>query len=59
VILPDLNAGCSMADMANVDQVEESWDEIAAITARVINELPPRKEPPKTLPPLRRLNRAS
>ena len=29
VILPDLNAGCSMADMANIDQVEEAWDEIA------------------------------
>src|SRR5471032_1238021 len=33
VILPDLNAGCSMADMANIDQVEQTWDEIAAITA--------------------------
>lgn len=26
VILPDLNAGCSMADMAVLDEVEESWD---------------------------------
>src|SRR6266498_4589818 len=25
VILPDLNAGCSMADMADLDQVEEAW----------------------------------
>jgi quinolinate synthase len=33
VILPDLNAGCSMADMANLEQVEEAWDEISAITA--------------------------
>jgi quinolinate synthase len=33
VILPDLNAGCSMADMADLDQVEEAWDAIAAITA--------------------------
>jgi len=33
VILPDLNAGCSMADMADIDQVEEAWDEIGAITA--------------------------
>jgi quinolinate synthase len=33
VILPDLNAGCSMADMADIDQVEEAWDAIAAITA--------------------------
>src|SRR5438067_9764721 len=33
VILPDLNAGCSMADMADIDQVEEAWDDIAATTA--------------------------
>jgi quinolinate synthase len=32
VILPDLNAGCSMADMADLDQVEEAWDELADIT---------------------------
>jgi quinolinate synthase len=32
VILPDLNAGCSMADMADIDQVEEAWEEIAAVT---------------------------
>ena len=25
VILPDLSAGCSMADMADIDQVEEAW----------------------------------
>jgi quinolinate synthase len=28
VILPDLAAGCSMADMANVDQVETAWNEL-------------------------------
>ena len=32
VILPDLNAGCSMADMADLDSVEEAWDELAAVT---------------------------
>src|SRR5436189_6252681 len=26
VVLPDLAAGCSMADMASFDQVEECWD---------------------------------
>ena len=26
VILPDLSAGCSMADMAAIDQLEEAWD---------------------------------
>jgi quinolinate synthase len=25
VILPDLSAGCSMADMADIDQIEEAW----------------------------------
>ena len=26
VILPDLNAGCSMADMADIESVEEAWE---------------------------------
>ncbi len=30
VILPDLNAGCSMADMASLDQVEVCWEEISS-----------------------------
>ena len=32
VVLPDLNAGCSMADMADLDSVEEAWDALAAVT---------------------------
>jgi quinolinate synthase len=32
VILPDLNAGCSMADMADIDSVEEAWEAIASVT---------------------------
>jgi quinolinate synthase len=32
VVLPDLNAGCSMADMADTDQVEECWEALAAVT---------------------------
>src|SRR3954464_5140667 len=31
VILPDLNAGCSMADMADIDQVEEAWEELSSV----------------------------
>ncbi len=30
VVLPDLAAGCSMADMATFDQVEECWDVLTA-----------------------------
>src|ERR1700677_2275951 len=35
VILPDLNAGCSMADMAEIGQVEDCWDSLerAGLTA--------------------------
>jgi quinolinate synthase len=32
VILPDLNAGCSMADMADIDEVEEAWDALSGVT---------------------------
>ena len=28
VILPDLNAGCSMADMAEISQVEDCWENL-------------------------------
>ncbi|WP_019414510.1 quinolinate synthase NadA [Paenisporosarcina sp. TG20] len=28
VILPDIRAGCSMADMANIDQTERAWNEL-------------------------------
>jgi quinolinate synthase len=31
VILPDLNAGCSMADMADIQQVEEAWEELEQV----------------------------
>jgi quinolinate synthase len=31
VILPDLSAGCSMADMADIGQVEVCWNELAAL----------------------------
>lgn len=31
VILPDLGAGCSMADMANIDQVEDAWEQLRDI----------------------------
>ncbi len=29
VVLPDLNAGCSMADMAEIGQVEDCWEQLA------------------------------
>jgi quinolinate synthase len=41
VILPDLNAGCSMADMADIGQVEACWRELSSL-------LDPRKIIPVT-----------
>jgi quinolinate synthase len=32
VLLPDLNAGCSMADMADLDEVTEAWEELGTVT---------------------------
>ncbi|WP_020097081.1 quinolinate synthase NadA [Microbacterium sp. 11MF] len=31
VILPNLAAGCSMADMADIDQVEECWEQLSDV----------------------------
>ncbi|MBW8747122.1 MAG: quinolinate synthase NadA [Acidobacteria bacterium] len=38
VILPDLNAGCSMADMAEIGQVEDCWEQLerAGVAADVM-----------------------
>lgn len=34
VILPNLTAGCSMADMAHIDDVLDCWDDLSAILPR-------------------------
>jgi len=31
VVLPDLTAGCSMADMAEIEQVEDCWEQLATV----------------------------
>jgi quinolinate synthase len=33
VVLPDLSAGCSMADMADIGQVEACWNELSGVTS--------------------------
>ncbi len=40
VILPDLNAGCSMADMAEISQVENCWDTLMAAGLKPGDVLP-------------------
>ncbi|MDA1142244.1 MAG: quinolinate synthase NadA [Planctomycetota bacterium] len=36
VILPDLSAGCSMADMANSEQVDDCWAQLTGVTDEII-----------------------
>src|SRR5437870_11371550 len=33
VVLPDMSAGCSMADMAGLDQVEACWEDLKRVTS--------------------------
>jgi len=40
VILPDLNAGCSMADMAEIGQVEDCWESLLASGLNASEVLP-------------------
>ena len=36
VILPDLSAGCSMADMADIDQVEDAWEFLSEVCGAAV-----------------------
>lgn len=47
-ILPDLAAGCSMADMANLAKVERAWQELAAVI-----------DPDETVTPVTYINSAA
>lgn len=38
VILPNLAAGCSMADMADLDTVEDCWEELTALYGTALDE---------------------
>ncbi|MEI7766688.1 MAG: quinolinate synthase NadA [Phycisphaerae bacterium] len=40
VILPDLGAGCSMADMAQVDDVEDAWEALTRVCGPEVTLLP-------------------
>lgn len=49
--------GVQKTSAATEDAFERAVVEITAITTRVLSELPPRKQPPRTEPPLRRIAR--
>lgn len=48
-------SGVQKTSAATEAVFEQAVAEIAAISTRLLAELPPRKQPPKTEPPLRRL----
>jgi hypothetical protein len=47
-------SGITRPSAANVDAFEAAVAEVTATTTRLLSELPLRKQPPKTVPPLRR-----
>jgi hypothetical protein len=49
--------GVQKTSAATEEAFEQAVAEITAISTRVLGELPPRKQPPKTEPPLRRIAR--
>jgi hypothetical protein len=47
-------SGFTHPSPANAEAFELAVAEVAATTTRLLNDLPPRRQPPKTSPPLRR-----
>ncbi|HEU5083433.1 MAG TPA: DUF2277 domain-containing protein [Acidimicrobiales bacterium] len=47
-------SGIRQPSAATEESFERAVSEIAAVAARMLDELPPRKQPPKTVPPNRR-----
>jgi hypothetical protein len=50
-------SGVQTTSAATEEEFERAVAEIAAITTRLLDALPPRRQPPPTEPPLRRLAR--
>jgi hypothetical protein len=47
-------SGITRPSAATAEAFEAAVAEVTATTARVLDALPPRRQPPKTVPPLRR-----
>lgn len=47
-------SGITHPSAANVDAFEAAVAEVTDTTTRLLGQLPPRRQPPKTVPPLRR-----
>ena len=51
-------SGVATVSAATAEPFERAVQQIAAITTELLTALPPRKQPPPTLPPLRRIKAA-
>jgi hypothetical protein len=47
-------SGITRPTAAHVDAFEAAVADVTAVTERLLNQLPARRQPPKTVPPLRR-----
>ncbi|HEX5256844.1 MAG TPA: DUF2277 family protein [Mycobacterium sp.] len=47
-------SGITHPSAANIDAFEAAVAEVTETTTRLLGQLPPRRQPPKTVPPLRR-----
>ena len=47
-------SGITRPTAANEEAFEAAVAEVTEITTRLLDQLPPRRQPPKTVPPLRR-----
>jgi hypothetical protein len=47
-------SGITRPTGANAEALHQAAHEVAEITERLLGSLPPRRQPPKTVPPLRR-----
>ncbi len=52
-------SGVQKTSAATEEAFERAVAEITAVTTRLLSELPPRKQPPRTEPPLRRIARSA
>jgi len=47
-------SGVTHPSAPNAEAFEQAVAEVTAMTTRLLDALPPRRQPPKTIPPLRR-----
>jgi hypothetical protein len=47
-------SGITRPTAANESAFEQAVAEVTVVTSRLLGQLPPRRQPPKTVPPLRR-----